>query len=143
MTPTTTATDLSPRRRGRSIVAVLVGFFACTILSLVTDELLHLLKVYPPWGEPMWDPRLNFLALTYRCVYTIAAGYIAAKLAPRNPMRYVWVLGFIGLTMAVLGIIVTSGMELGPRWFPISLAITALPCVWLGGILYRRSENDL
>jgi len=74
----------------------------------------------------MWDPGLNFLALVYRCVYTIAAGYISARLAPRNPMRHVWVLGFIGLVMAVAGVIGTSGMDLGPRWYPIALAVTFL-----------------
>lgn len=138
MTTPLTEPDSSPRRLGRSILAVLVGFFACAFLSLATDELLHLLKVYPAWGEPMWDPKLNLLALAYRCVFTIAAGYITAKLAPRNPMRHVWVLGFIGLAMAVLGVIATSGMNLGPRWYPISLAVTALPCVWLGGMLHPK-----
>jgi H+/Cl- antiporter ClcA len=120
------------------VVAVLVGFFACAILSLGTDEILHLLRVYPPWGEPMREPGLNFLALAYRCVYTVAAGYITARLAPRNPMRHVWVLGFIGFATAVLGVIATSGMDLGPRWYPIALAVTALPLVWLGGILHRK-----
>jgi hypothetical protein len=142
MTMQTTETNAHPRRLGRSIFAVLVGFLACAIFSLVTDEIFHLLKVYPPWGEPMWDPKLNLLALAYRCVFTVAAGYITAKLAPRNPMRHVWVLGFIGLTMAILGVIATSGMNLGPRWYPISLAVTALPCVWLGGILYSNKRDN-
>jgi H+/Cl- antiporter ClcA len=118
-----------------------VGFFACALLSLGTDQILHLLKVYPPWGEPMWDPGLNFLALAYRCVYAVAAGYITAKLATRNPIRHVWVLAFIGLVMAVLGVIGTSGMDLGPRWYPIALAVTSLPCVWLGGVLHRKSAK--
>jgi hypothetical protein len=122
-------------------MAVLVGFFACAILSIATDEILHLLKVYPPSDEPMWDSGLNALALAYRCVYAIAAGYVTARLAPRNPMRHVWVLGFIGLFMAVLGVIATSGMNLGPRWYPISLAVTALPCVWLGGVLHTKRVN--
>ena len=87
MTIQTIDTNPRPRRLGRSTVAVLVGFFACALLSLGTDEILHVLKVYPPWGEPMWDPGLNALALTYRCLYAVGAGYITAKLAPRNPMR--------------------------------------------------------
>ena len=89
----------------------------------------------------MWDPRLNFLALAYRCVYAVLGGYLTACLAPRNPMRHVWVLAFIGLAMAVAGVIATRGMNLGPCWYPISLAVTALPCVWLGGILYQRMQN--
>jgi hypothetical protein len=138
MTNRTTETSTPPQRLGRSTAAVLVGFFACAILSLGTDEILHVLRVYPPWGEPMWDPGLNALALAYRCIYTVASGYITARLAPRNPMRHVWVLAFIGLVMSVTGVIATSGMDLGPRWYPIALAVTSLPCVWLGGVLYGK-----
>jgi hypothetical protein len=131
-----------PQRLRRSTTAVLLGFFACAILSLGTDEILHVLRVYPPWGESMWDPGLNALALAYRCVYTVASGYITARLAPRNPMRHVWVLAFIGLVMSVTRVIATSGMDLGPRWYPIALAVTSLPCVWLGGIFHRKSESE-
>jgi hypothetical protein len=137
-----TNTDARPRNLWRSTAAVLVGFFACAFLSLGTDEIFHVLKIYPPWDQPMWDPRLNFLALAYRCVFTVVAGYITARLAPRNPMRHVWVLGFIGLAMAVAGVIATSGMELGPRWYPIALAVTALPCVWLGGVVATRGATE-
>lgn len=140
MTTQASDADPAPRHLGQSVGAILGGFFACALLSLGTDEILHFLRVYPPWGQPMWEPGLNFLALAYRCVYTVAAGYITARLAPRNPMRHVWVLGSIGLTMAVLGLFATKDMNLGPRWYPIALAITALPCVWLGGLLFGRNR---
>ena len=42
-----------PRRIGRSIAAVVVGFVVTAVLSLATDQVLHVFKVYPPWGEPM------------------------------------------------------------------------------------------
>lgn len=29
----------------------------------------------------------------------------------------------------------TQGPEFGPKWYPILLVITALPCVWAGGML--------
>jgi hypothetical protein len=127
-----------PRNVWRSIGAVLAGFFAVVILSLGTDQVLHMLKVYPPWGEPMRDPGLNLLALTYRIIYTVFGGYLAARLAPRNPMDHVFVLAIIGLVMGVMGVVATSGMDLGPRWYPIALAATALPCTLLGGVLHRR-----
>ena len=47
---------------GRSILAIFIGFVAVVVLSLGADEVLHLLKVYPPWGEPMYQPGLNLLA---------------------------------------------------------------------------------
>ena len=50
-TPHTTA-SAHPRRLGRSTAAVLLGFVAVAVLSLGTDEVLHVLRVFPPWGEP-------------------------------------------------------------------------------------------
>jgi hypothetical protein len=61
-----TQTDTPPRRPGKSTGAIFLGFLAGAGLSLGTDEVLHLLKIYPPWGQPMYDPGLNFLALAYR-----------------------------------------------------------------------------
>jgi hypothetical protein len=131
------ATTSRPRNLWRSTGAVLLGFFAVVILSLGTDQVLHVLKVYPPWGEPMRDPGLNLLALAYRIVYTVIGGYLAARFAHRHPMRHAFVLSVIGLVMGVLGVVATGGMDLGPRWYPIALAVTALPCTLLGGVLYR------
>ena len=108
------------------------------VLSLGTDKVLHMFQVYPPWGQTMHDPELNLLALSYRIVYTVVGGYITARLAPRNPMRHVGVLAGIGLVMGALGVIATSGMDLGPRWYPIAIAVTAVPCTWLGGVLHRK-----
>ena len=130
-------TDKPPRRLPRSIAAVLLGFLAVVVLSLGTDEILHLLQVYPPWDQPMPQPELNLLALSYRLVYTVLGGYITAKLAPRAPMTHVWVLAIIGLVMGTAGAIATIPMNLGPMWYPIALAVTAVPCTWLGGFLYR------
>ena len=116
-----TQTSTHPRSLWRSTGAVLLGFFAVAVLSLGTDQVLHMLKIYPPWNQPMWDPGLNLLALSYRIIYTIVGGYITARFAPRNPMRHVWVLAGIGLVMGVAGVIATSGMDLGPRWYPMRL----------------------
>lgn len=122
----------------RSTVAVLAGFLLVVLLSLATDQVLHVLQVYPPWGEPMWDPRLNLLALFYRTIYTIASGYVTASLAPHRPMRHVIVLGVIGTIAGTAGLVATWNLGFGPRWYPLALAITAFPCVYLGGALYSR-----
>jgi len=119
-----------------------MGFVAVFVLSLGTDQLLHVLEVYPPWGEPMHEPRLNLLALSYRIVYTILGGYITARLAPRNPVRHALILGIVGFVISLLGVIATIPMNLGPAWYPIALAVTAIPCTWLGGILYQRNQSE-
>lgn len=79
----------------------------------------------------------NLLALSYRCVYAAVGSYIAARFAPRNPMRHAMVLGLVGFVLSTAGAIATIPMNLGPAWYPIMIAVTALPCAWLGGVLHR------
>lgn len=129
-----------PRRIGRSVLAVVAGFVTVVVLSTATDAVLHALKVYPPNGEPMHDPALNALALSYRCVVTVLGGYVCARLAPSRPLRHAFILGVIGLAAGTLGVVATWNMGLGPRWYPIALAVTGLPLTWLGGYLYRGSK---
>jgi hypothetical protein len=52
-------------------------------------------------------------------------------------MRHALILGIVGLVLSAAGAIATIPMDLGPAWYPIALVITALPCAWLGGALYR------
>jgi uncharacterized protein YndB with AHSA1/START domain len=125
------------RRLGRSTAAVLAGFGTVFVLSLGTDQILHMLKVYPPWGQPMSDP-LFLLATAYRVVYTVLGGYITARLAPHAPMRHALILGILGLVFGAIGVVVAiTHRELGPLWYPIVIALTALPCTWVGGLLHR------
>jgi hypothetical protein len=133
-----------PRRLLRSVAAVFLGFLSVVVLSLGTDQILHVLRVYPPWGQPMWDPSLNLLAFAYRSVYTVLGGYIAARLAPHSPMRHVLVLGIIGTIAGAAGAIVAiTKTDLGPAWYPIALAVTAFPFTWLGGVLSRISRRPV
>ena len=121
----------------RSIGAVVAGFAVVVVLSTVVDQILHVLHVYPPWGQPMFEPGLNALALSYRIVITIIGGYVTAKLAPRSPMRHALALGVLGTIVGIAGAIATIPMHLGPSWYPIALAVTGLPCCWIGGALYQ------
>lgn len=142
MTTLTTSAHTRARRPGRSVAAVLLGFVAVVVLSLGTDQILHVLAVYPPWGQPMHDVGLNVLALSYRVVYSVLGSYIAARLAPRNPMRHALILGVVGLILSAVGAIATIPLNLGPSWYPIALVLTAVPCAWLGGVLYRVRHGD-
>ena len=127
---------------GRSIVAVVTGFLAVAGLSLATDQLFHVLDVYPPWGQPMYDTGHNLLALSYRVVYAVLGGFVTARLAPRAPMRHVMVLALIGLlagTVGAIGAFTIGG--LGPNWYPIAIAVTAFPCTWMGGMVGSRGRG--
>ena len=123
-----------------SVIAVAAGFLIVAVLSLATDQVLHVLEVYPSWGEPMWSPWLNLLALAYRTVYTVLGGYVTARLAPRAPMRHVAMLGVIGLVAGTAGAVAAISMaDLGPNWYPIALAVLGFPSVWIGGRLFRTA----
>lgn len=126
-------TSTTPRNIPRSIGAVLAGFIAVFILSLGTDQLMHVLDIYPPWSEPMFDTGLLSLALSYRIVYGIAGGYIVARLAPRNPMRHALIMGGIGLVLSVAGGI--AMWDMGAHWYAVAVALTALPCAWAGAAI--------
>jgi peptidoglycan/LPS O-acetylase OafA/YrhL len=122
---------------------VVVGFVATAALSVGTDQLLHATHVYPPWGVRMSDG-LFAIATAYRVPYAVLGGWIAATLAPRSPMRHAWILAWVGTFFAIVGAAATwNRPELGPRWYPVALVVTALPCVLGGGWLRARREVAL
>ncbi len=130
-----------PRRRWRSVGAVVAGFLAIVALSLGTDQVLHVLKVYPPWGEPMAGA-LFVVATAYRIVYSVLGGYITARLAPHAPARHALILGLIGLVPGIAGVIANIAKpELGPLWYSVAVAVTGPPCAWLGGALYPSKQS--
>ena len=71
------------------------------------------------------------IAFLYRSAYAVLGGYITAILAPSNPMKHVKILGVIGTLGGIAGIF--AGWNLSDHWYPIALAVTAFPLVWLGG----------
>jgi hypothetical protein len=125
-----------PRRILRSIAAVFAGVVAVFILSLGTDVVMHATGIFPPWFQAM-SGALFMLALAYRIVYGVAGGYIAARLPPDRPMLHAMVLGVVGLVLSIAGAVGTGnrGPEFGPKWYPLALVVTALPCAWVGGKL--------
>ena len=132
-------TNTRPRQILRSIGAVLLGFVFVIVISLGTDQMLHVLDVYPPWGEPMNEVSDNLLALAYRTVYGIIGSYIMARFAPYQPMRHAMIGGAIGFVLSSMGVIAAIKIgNLGPLWYPIALVLTALPCAWVGGLLHRK-----
>ena len=123
-------------RRGRSAVALIAGLLVGVVLSLGTDQILHVLKVYPPWGQTMSDG-LFLLATAYRIVYTVVGSYIAARLAPDRPMWHAMVLGVVGLVVSLAGAAATWNTQppIGPHWYALVIAGISIPCAWVGGKL--------
>jgi len=121
----------------RSIGAVVAGLAVTVLLSVATDMAMPALGVFGADGVPR-DNGGFIVATLYRLVYAIDGCWIAARLAPTQPMRHAIALGLIGLVLATIGLLVGAGR--GPLWYPVALVITALPCAWLGGRLARRKS---
>ena len=140
---TAPTTGAVPRRRGRSALALITGLLVGVALSLGTDQVLHVLGVYPPWGQTMSDG-LFLLATGYRIVYTIIGSYVAARLAPYRPMWHAMVLGVVGLVVSIAGAAATWNHEppLGPHWYAMAVALISIPCAWIGGKIWETQSGQ-
>jgi peptidoglycan/LPS O-acetylase OafA/YrhL len=109
------------------------------VLDTTLDVVLHATGVYPPWFKPMATP-LWFLAIGYRAVDGVIAGYITARLAPDRPVMHALALGILGLLLSIAGALATwsKGPEFGPKWYPLALVVIALPCALIGGKLREQ-----
>ncbi|QDY98996.1 hypothetical protein FQ775_00650 [Nitratireductor mangrovi] len=135
--PAEAANNPSPTRRPlRSIAAVVAGLATVVVLSTGADALFHATGVFPPAGEPMIAAGDYALAFAYRSVFAVLGGYIVAWLAPSAPLRHALVLGLIGTAGATAGAVAMWGV--GPGWYPVTLALTALPLTLLGAALANR-----
>ena len=118
-----------------SVWAVVAGVVVIIVVTTLVDIILHLAHVFPPIGQPI-DNRLAALATAYRIVISIGGAWLTARLAPDKPMKHALILGVVGTVLGLLGIAATWNRGLGPRWYPIALAVLAIPQCWVGGALY-------
>ncbi len=127
-------TVAAPPHARRRVGALLAGLSTVVALSTAADALLHATGVYPPVGRPM-PGALFLLATAYRLAFGALGSFVAARLAPSRPMGHALALGAIGTVLALAGQLATWYDAPGPRWDPVALVVTALPCAWLGGRL--------
>ena len=130
------------RRPFRGTLAVLAGLALNVVLGLGIDQILHVTGVYPPWGQTMSDS-LFALATAYRLLIGVASGWLVARLAPDRPVWHAVVLGAIGFAISAVSVVATwnRGAEFGPHWYPILLAVSAIPVSWLGAQLHRPART--
>jgi len=126
--------------------AVIAGFLVTALASIAADALMYCTGIFPHSPQSM-TATLFAMAAAYRALFTVAGGYVTARLAPDRPMRHAWILAAIGQAAGIAGVVawyVISGAELGPAWYAIVIALEAVPCVWIGGRLAtaRRSLAD-
>src|SRR6266540_6254826 len=124
----------------RSILAVVTGLLVIIVVTTLVDIVLPATGVFPPIDQPITD-RLALLAVSYRIVISVAGAYLTARLAPDKPMKHALILGVVGTVLGLVGAAATWNRGLGPRWYPIALAVLAIPQCWVGGKLYEMRSG--
>jgi len=124
----------------KSVWAVVAGVLFILIVTTLVDIALHALGVFPPMDQPL-DDKLSLLATSYRIVISIGGAWLTARLAPANPMKHALILGLVGTVLGLVGVVATWNRGLGPRWYPIALAVLAIPQCWVGGKLYEMRSG--
>jgi hypothetical protein len=124
----------------KSVWAVVAGVLVIIIVTTLVDIALHALGVFPPMDQPL-DDKLSLLATSYRIVISIGGAWLTARLAPANPMKHALILGLVGTVLGLVGVVATWNRGLGPRWYPIALAVLAIPQCWVGGKLYEMRSG--
>jgi hypothetical protein len=120
----------------RSVWAVAAGGLFVVGVTTGVDLVLHATGIFPPWAEPL-DDAGALLALSYRVVISVAGAWLTARLAPGSPMKHAMTLGLVGVVLATVGAVATWNLGLGPRWYPVSLIVCAIPQCWAGARLYE------
>ena len=121
----------------KSVGAIVAGVLAIIVVTTLIDLGLHAAGIYPPMDQPINDVQA-LIASSYRLVIGVAGAWLAARLAPARPRWHALLLGYVGVVLALAGLVATWNLGLGPRWYPVSLAVLALPQCWLGGWIYAR-----
>lgn len=134
------ASQVSSRRIGRSALALLTGIVIGIVLSTATDFGLHAIGLTPS-PKDRWPNNLLVLATMYRAVYGIFASYVIARLAPNRPMGHALAAGTLGMIVSILGAIAAWSTTAGQHWYPVALALTAIPTAWIGAKLWLMQSS--
>ena len=120
----------------KSVWAVFAGVLVIIVVTTVVDVVLHAAGVFLPMKQPISNA-LALLALSYRIVISVGGAWLTASLAPEKPMKHAIILGTVGAVLGLVGAVATWNLNLGPRWYPISLVMLAIPQCWVGGKIYE------
>ena len=124
----------------KSILAVVSGVLFIIVVTTLVDIVLHATGVFPPMDQPIGDA-LALLATSYRIVISVGGAWLTARLAPNKPLKHAMILGYVGVVLGLVGVVATWNLGLGPRWYPISLVVLAIPQCWAGGKIYEMQSG--
>lgn len=123
----------------RSIVAVMTGFTFIAALSFGTDFAIR--AAMPALFEVNGrtdSVAVLLLTIGYVGLYATFGCYLAARMAPQQPMRHALVLGSLGLLFNAAGSY--AGWNTAPAWYHVVSLVLVMFWAWLGG---RMREQEL
>jgi uncharacterized protein YacL len=124
----------------KSIVAVLAGAVGLFILAAGFDWALEktgYLNVNSFDANTCW---IIAVVIVARCVFSLVAAYVTARLAPDRPMLHAMILGSIGVLIGISSMVYLWNKS--PHWFLMVLTLIPLPFCWAGGDMYARGEAE-
>jgi hypothetical protein len=125
----------------RSVLAVLAGFAAMTVVVIVATVLAAGMLPEPSRASQA-TATTAWLAVNF--AYSLAAamlgGWLAARLAPHAPFAHAIALAAVALAMAAPSIL--RGASAGqPGWYPAVMTAIAVAGILAGGRLSRRRAS--
>jgi len=120
----------------RSILAIVVGFLFIGALAFGAGAALQSAGIQPPADQPMTALGPVLLETLYVAIFAIAGCWLAARLAPSNPMAHALILGALGLAFNIIGAVATWGLR--PSWSILLNLALVMPYAWIGGRLRER-----
>ena len=117
---------------GRSILSVVAGIIVWDALWISSNQLI--IAIFPAHfgADGSSDSAgilITLIALGF--LFGVIAGYVTARLAPRNIPKHVWVLALIQLPQGILVEILY--WDLLPLWYHIGFLALLVPGFLVGG----------
>lgn len=123
------------RTTGRAILAIVAGIVLWALIwnsswmvgmQLLPDDLVE--------GQPITHSTALVVYLLLSVVASVAAGYVAAAIQGRDPMRVVWILAVIQFVIGV-GVQVGAYWDMFPLWYHLPFLALVIPAHVFGGRL--------
>ncbi|WP_067537528.1 hypothetical protein [Nocardia crassostreae] len=121
----------------KSVGAVLGGLAVAAIASSAVDSVLQATGALPT-GHIYASVPMVLTVVTYRTVFNVLGAYVAARLAPARPLAHALGLGIFGSIGSLVTAIATWNMEIGPHYYPLTLAALGVPAAYAGATLAAR-----
>ncbi|WP_412060980.1 hypothetical protein [Rubrivirga sp. IMCC45206] len=113
-----------------SILSVVAGYVTWTLVFLGGSAGLRAAFGLDADGR---TDRVGVLLayLTLSVIASVGAGAVSARLAPRRPMRHVWVLAVLLLATGIP--VQMASWALLPAWYHLAFLLALVPATVLGG----------